>query len=92
MLKKLVYLAPDIPETRVVADLKQLNLNDRQIKALELLIDKGQTLTNSIYQKEFGVSRQTASRDLKDLIDKGQIYSTGKGKGTKYMAVNTNEA
>lgn len=52
----------------------------------------GKILTNNLYQKEFGVSRQTASRDLKELIDKGQIYSTGKGKGTKYKAVNIDEA
>ena len=83
---KILDLAPNIPETRIVADLKQLNLNDRQIKALEIMVGNDQVLTNSIYQKEFGVSRQTASRDLKDLIDKGQIYSTGKGKGTKYKA------
>lgn len=89
---KILDLAPDIPKTRIIADLKQLKLNDRQIKALKLMIEDGKILTNNLYQKEFGVSRQTASRDLKELIDKGQIYSTGKGKGTKYKAVNIDEA
>lgn len=84
---KILDLAPDIPERRVVADLKQLKLNNRQINALKMMVDDGQVLTNSIYQEEFGVSRQTASRDLKDLLDKGQIYSTGKGKGTEYKAI-----
>ncbi|AXV36819.1 MAG: hypothetical protein CIT01_00695 [Methanobacterium sp. BRmetb2] len=88
---KILDLAPDIPESRIVADLKRSKLNERQIKALEMMLDN-QIFTNSIYQETFGVSRQTASRDLKDLTNKGQIYSTGKGKGTKYKATNIDES
>ncbi|MEN6552541.1 MAG: ATP-binding protein [Methanobacterium sp.] len=88
----ILKLAPDIPETRVVADLKQLKLKDRQILALEKMVNNGQIFTNMLYQEEFNVSRQTASRHLKKLENLGLIYSTGKGKATKYLAKNMNEA
>ncbi len=83
---KILDLAPDIPETRVVADLKQLNLNDRQIKALDIMLSQKIAFTNSMYQKEFNVSRYTASRDFKGLLESKQVYVVGKGKSTKYMA------
>jgi ATP-dependent DNA helicase RecG len=72
--------------------LKELGLNDRQIKALELMVNEKVTFTNNMYQKEFKISRFTASRDLKELVDKEQAYIVGKGKGTKYKAIGLHAA
>jgi len=59
-----------IPEEGVV-DLRELELNERQIEALRLRVNEGRELTSAVYQKMFGVSRNTASRDLAGLVDTG---------------------
>ena len=52
--------------------MQSLNLNDRQVKAVLFTKKKGK-LTNSDYQTLNDVSRETATRDLKQLIDKQLI-------------------
>lgn len=84
-------LVSSIPEERTT-DLKELGLNDRQIKALEIMVNQKRTFTNSMYQKEFSVSRYTASRDLKGLVEKEQVSIIGKGRSTKYKATNNDAA
>ena len=65
--------------------LKSLNLNDRQVKAVLFAKEKGK-LTNSDYQTLNDVSRETATRDLKELIDIQLIKPSGqKGAGAFYM-------
>ncbi len=56
--------------------LQSLNLNDRQVKAVLFTKEKGK-LTNSDYQTLNDVSRETATRDLKELIDKQLIKPSG---------------
>ena len=51
-------------------DLRELGLNDRQIKALEIMMNQGKIFTNQTYQETFEVSRNTASRDLSRLRNK----------------------
>ncbi|TAH26910.1 MAG: transcriptional regulator [Cytophagales bacterium] len=64
--------------------LQSLNLNDRQIRAVLFAKEKGK-LTNSDYQTLNDVSRETATRDLKELIDKQLIKPSGqKGAGAFY--------
>ena len=64
--------------------MKSLNLNDRQVKAVLYANDKGK-ITNSDYQTLNDVSRETATRDLKELIDKQLIKPSGqKGAGAFY--------
>jgi ATP-dependent DNA helicase RecG len=64
--------------------LQSLNLNDRQVKAVLFTKEKGK-LTNSDYQTLNDVSRETATRDLKELIDKQLIKPSGqKGAGAFY--------
>lgn len=64
--------------------LQSLNLSDRQVKAVLFTKEKGK-LTNSDYQKLNDVSRETATRDLKELIDKHLIKPSGqKGAGAFY--------
>lgn len=64
--------------------LKKLGLSERQIKAVEYVTEQGK-ITNRNYQDLFGVSRITATRDLKELIEKGIFTSSGtKGAGSSY--------
>ena len=64
--------------------LQSLNLNDRQVKAVLFTKEKGK-LTNSDYQTLNDVSRETATIDLKELIDKQLIKPSGqKGAGAFY--------
>ena len=64
--------------------LQSLNLNDRQVKAVLYVKEKGK-ITNSDYQTLNDISRETATRDLKELIDKQLIKPSGqKGAGAFY--------
>lgn len=64
--------------------LKTLDLNDRQVKAVMYIKDKGK-ITNKEYQEHFNVARNTATRDLTDLVDKRILKSSdAKGAGSFY--------
>jgi ATP-dependent DNA helicase RecG len=64
--------------------MKSLGLNERQIKAVEYIKDVGR-ITNSDYQSNFEVSRNTASRDLSYLVEKGILKASRlKGAGSFY--------
>ena len=63
----------------------QLDLNERQQQAL-LLVKANEHLSNLEYQKTFGVSKPTASRDMEDMVRKGVLEKIGTtGKGTYYI-------
>lgn len=70
--------------------LKKLGINERQIKAV-LYTKKNGKITNSIYQEVCDVSKATATRDLKDLIeDKNLLERIGDvGKGTAYILIGS---
>ncbi len=74
-----------IPEEGVV-DLRELGLNERQIEALRLMVNEGREMTNALYQEMFGVSRNTASRDLARLVDTGWVRRLGARRGSRYVA------
>jgi len=64
--------------------LQSLDLNERQVKAVLYTKEKGK-ITNSDYQTLNEISRETATRDLKELIDKQLIKPSGqKGAGAFY--------
>ncbi len=64
--------------------LKKSELNKRQAKAVLYVVDNG-SINNSKYQELFGVARITATRDLKQLIEKGFLMSSGSaGAGSSY--------
>lgn len=64
--------------------LKELGLNERQIKAVLFIKENGK-ITNSNYQKINECSRNTASNDLSELVDKGLLLASGqKGAGAYY--------
>ena len=65
--------------------LRGKDLNERQIRAVFYVKDKSR-ITNKEYQDINGVSKPTASRELKKLADKGILNKIGlTGKGTIYV-------
>ncbi|NJE26459.1 DeoR family transcriptional regulator [Thermococcus sp. MV5] len=65
--------------------LRELGLNDRQIRAVLYVKEKG-SITNKEYQELCKVSRITATRDLSELVEKGILMRVGRGKrGIKYV-------
>jgi ATP-dependent DNA helicase RecG len=79
-------LVSSIPEDRKT-DLKDLGLNDRQIKALEIMVNDGKIFTSAMYQEIFNVSRRTATRDFKKLLELKMIQKSGDRKSTTYKAI-----
>ena len=69
--------------------LKQLGLSKRQIKAVFYVKKKGK-ITNKEYQELNGVSKPTASRDLKELTDSFELFKAegGLGAGRFYSMVH----
>lgn len=65
--------------------LKELGLNDRQIKAVLYVKEKGK-ITNSEYQKINDCSRATANRDLTELVQKDiLLFNEIAGAGANYQ-------
>jgi ATP-dependent DNA helicase RecG len=63
---------------------KFLGLNERQIQAIKFVKENGK-ITNGEYQTNYGVARNTATRDLSELVDKGILKSSeAKGAGSYY--------
>jgi len=72
-----VYFYKDIYSEE---NLRKMELNERQIKAVMYVKEKGK-ITNREYQElSQDISRITATRDLKGLIEKGVFKIVGKGK------------
>ena len=66
--------------------LKQLGLNERQIKAIHYLKENKQ-ITRRKYSSLFNCSTRTAFNDLQAMIDKKILKRKGKGKYTYYEMV-----
>jgi len=65
--------------------LKKLGLNDRQIEAVEYVKRNGK-ITNKNYQEMSDTSKKTSSRDLRELVDKKILKSSGiSGAGAFYV-------
>lgn len=66
--------------------LQKMNLNGRQVGAVLYLLEKG-SITNTEYQEINSISRQTATRDLKELVEKFKIFRREgvTGSGTSYV-------
>jgi ATP-dependent DNA helicase RecG len=75
----------EIFKNRYAADnLKKLGLNERQLLAVAY-VKKNGSITNSKYQSVCGVSKSTATRDIKELEDKSVLVNQGtKGSSAVY--------
>lgn len=56
------------------------------MKALKFIKEKGK-IRNADYQILNTVSKRTASRELKEMVEKGVIELSGMGAGANYIAV-----
>jgi len=66
-------------------NLRKMGLNERQIKAVIYVKEKGR-ITNKEYQDLNEISKRTASRDLDDLVEKNFMRQIGvTGRGTEYI-------
>ena len=64
--------------------LQKLGLNERQIKAIAYVKEKGK-ITNREFQKHLNVSKRTATNDLEDLLKRQLFEKVGtRGRGTYY--------
>ncbi|OGD13716.1 hypothetical protein A2V47_00445 [Candidatus Atribacteria bacterium RBG_19FT_COMBO_35_14] len=64
--------------------LKEMGLNNRQIKAVIYVKEKGK-ITNKEYQEINNCSRNTASNDLRRLVESDILKESGvKGAGSYY--------
>lgn len=62
----------------------EAKLNERQRKMAELLV-QGESLTSRRCEKDFGVTRDTANRDFRVLVDLGLAKRKGRGRATHYV-------
>jgi ATP-dependent DNA helicase RecG len=60
-------------------ELEKMGLNERQIQAMNYIIDKG-SIGNKEYVSLNIISRKTATNDLKQLVLKGLLTRVGEGK------------
>ena len=60
-----------------------MGLNEKQIKAVIYAKEKGK-ITNKELREFFNVSRQTATRDLTELVRKDILKLVGEGKRDLY--------
>ncbi len=73
-----------------VLDLREIGLNERQIKALNYLQNTGR-LTRKEYGEKFVSSKTASARDLQELVKKGFIKTEGAGKRTTYSLIEWGE-
>jgi len=70
--------------------LKKMGLNERQIKAVRHIKEKGR-ITNREYRELFNITDRTALNDLTDLYSKGILVRIGKtGRATEYRLAEIN--
>lgn len=64
----------------------KLGLNDRQVKAVNFVKEKGK-ISNADFQELYGVSKATATRDLTELVEKYELFEKlgQTGAGTAYV-------
>ncbi len=70
------------------AVLAKIGLNERQKVGMNIIRREGR-LTSGLYQEETGTSRQTASRDLEELVEYKILERHGERKATFYTKVRS---
>ena len=72
-------------------NLRKMGLNERQIKAVRYVEEKGR-ITNREYQELNKTSKPTATRDLRNLVDKGIVIMQGEAKRQIYYQLSQKRA
>jgi predicted HTH transcriptional regulator len=57
--------------------------NKRQISSIEY-VTKNKKITRLKYEKKYGISKRTAVREIKEIVNSGILKVVGKGPGTYY--------
>lgn len=73
---------------------EETGLNERQRKVLRKMLESYPEnfvggLTNKKYVSMTKISPETAKRDIKDLVDKGVLITSGAGRSTSYQLNKT---
>ena len=76
--------APAAAPGMVVTPAVEAKLNERQKKMLALLV-AGEKLTSRRCEHEFGITRDTATRDFGWLMELGLAVRQGRGRSTSYV-------
>jgi Fic family protein len=76
-------------KTRFWARISNVQLNERQRKALQRMLDAGKDgfeggMSAEKYGRLTSISKATATRDLSDLLHAGVLVTTGQLKSTRY--------
>ncbi|MDJ1498882.1 ATP-binding protein [Cytophagaceae bacterium DM2B3-1] len=79
------------PADSILTDeaLRKQGVSLRQIEAIRYIQANG-SITNTEYQQQTGVSRQTATLDLQDLVEKKILTNGGKGRASRYILQTLN--
>ena len=76
-----------VPEARlIITPAVEAQLNDRQRKALVEVLESGFVASGWLV-KTYGVTYDTANRDLKALANMGILVRKGRGRAAKYFLV-----
>lgn len=73
--------------TGLITPVIEAQLNGRQRKIM-LEVQKSGSVTSGWCQKQLGVVRDTANRDLTGLVQLGLLQGVGKGRGARYTLKN----
>jgi ATP-dependent DNA helicase RecG len=68
-----------------IINLNELNLKDRQITALKMMLNNNYIFTTKKYIDKFKVSKSTAARDLTELVDKNLISKESDKRPILYL-------
>lgn len=71
------------PQVTVEQSKEMLDLNDRQLKALDYARSHG-SISSGELMRITKVTRRTAIRDLNDMVDKGYLIVAGAGRSRRY--------
>jgi len=78
-----------VPEKRLlVTPAVEAQLNQRQKKMISLLV-QGETLTSRLCEEQFHVTRDTAVRDFRILVELGLAKREGKGRSVRYISASS---
>jgi Fic family protein len=69
---------------KILKDRGQVELTDRQMKIVEMIVQKGKITIGSISQ-EFNITRQAALKEMNKLSDLKVIELKGMGRGAHYV-------
>lgn len=78
------FLSKILKDRFTVDQLKKMDLNERQIKAILYIKENGK-ISNGIYRKMFDITEKTAFRDFEKLLMLNLLKKEGEKKGTIYL-------